>query len=173
VKSGNVKIFRPRPRRARFHLRPELVAYVEQVADELLKRSKLPLGSAPSDVARALGHAIQWDPTIGSSAHLDPLNQSIILAPTPWRCRAELSIGHELMHAYGPKLHRAGVSHEECEAACDRGAAALLMPRAEFMASGEACDWNVEQLRQRWFHASRTALVRRIAELRPAARRAA
>lgn len=77
--------------------------------------------------------------------------------------RREFTTAHELMEANLPL----GIPPEVKEAWCDRGAAALMMPEAAFLESGNSCGWDLEALRTWWPHCSWNALVRRIADLVP------
>lgn len=77
--------------------------------------------------------------------------------------RQEFTIAHELMEANVPQR----VPAEIKEQWCDRGAAALMMPRIAFLESGTASGWDLEVMRQWWPHCSWNALVKRITDLVP------
>lgn len=78
----------------------------------------------------------------------------------PWD---HYQVAHEIGHW---ALERAG--EPDSEAGADYLACALLLPRAAFEADLRATHWNPAELRQRYPSAAASAIVRRIAMLRPA-----
>lgn len=88
----------------------------------------------------------------------------ILLNPSGYGPRDEFTIGHELMELYIP---REWLSLPEAtkERLCDRGAAALILPRAEFLASVERHGRNVHALHREWPRASGQVIKARLLEL--------
>lgn len=76
--------------------------------------------------------------------------------------RRAFTVGHELLEANLPL----SVPARHKEQWCNRGAAALMMPRREFLESGTACGWRIDVLREWWLFCSEEALERRMEELR-------
>jgi len=135
----------------------------ERRAKDLLERSELRPGSAPSAIVRALGYSIYHAPKLppGVSGMCDPENSTILLAPCSYRPRWEFSCGHEALELNLPN----GIPAEHKEAYCDRGAAALAMPVDAFLKSGTACDWELRTLAAWWPFCSPLSILRRVTDL--------
>lgn len=87
----------------------------------------------------------------------------IRVAPTPYQPRREFTIGHELLELHLPALCVGQVR----EAACQRGAAALLLPAREFIDDWLRYRGQLPELRQHRPYASWEALASRSADLLP------
>lgn len=151
---------------SRSDLPHEVAASAERIAAKLLRRSELPPGSPATAIARSLGHTIEHVPRLPGEARggVDPETRAILLAPCAYQPRLELTTAHELCEMY---LRRGAVPKQWHEAACQRGAAALLMPRGAFVASANSCNLHVPTLAKFWPHCSREAILTRIADLFP------
>ena len=136
----------------------------EAIAGELLARSRMGPGSSMVRVALALGYEVAArqlpDGIAGASARGC---RWIFVAPSGYRPRDEFTIAHELMELHIPRsvleLPRATK-----ERFCDRGAAALLLPRGAFLRSLTQHGWEIEQQRQRWPLVSGRVIEARIYE---------
>jgi Zn-dependent peptidase ImmA (M78 family) len=88
---------------------------------------------------------------------------AILYEESGYRPRDEFTVAHELMELHLPRpvleLPRAVK-----ERFCDRGAAALLLPRGAFLRSLKEFGWNVEDQRQRWPYVSARVIAARIDE---------
>lgn len=116
-------------------------------------------------MARALGHTIEWAPQLTgfASGMVHPITCAILLAPCNYRPRVQLTIAHEMIEHYLPSK----LDLRWHEAACQRGAAALLMPREQFIASAVSAQLRLPDLCRAWPHASREAVLSRVADLFP------
>lgn len=72
-------------------------------------------------------------------------------------------MAHELAEHYTPRR----VEPEWHEAFCDRIAAALMMPRKQFIMSARCCNLRLPPLRGLWPNCSREAIISRISNLFP------
>ena len=90
-----------------------------------------------------------------------PGHQVVDIAERCYDAADEFAVAHEIVELHIPKL---GALHEDF---VDRAAAALLMPRTEFLASVAQCLFDVAAVRRQWHWASFTAIIWRIAELCP------
>jgi len=89
-----------------------------------------------------------------------PDRRKIVLSPSGYGPRDEQSIAHELI-----ELHVGRLSECDHEAFCQRGGAALLLPRQQFMASALEAGFQVPALRRKWRFASWEVIARRISDL--------
>lgn len=99
----------------------------------------------------------------GDLARLHPITCAILIAPCAYEPRVQASVAHELAEFYQPTR----LDPEWHEAFCDRVAAALLMPREAFIESARACGLSLHALCRAWPHASREAILTRVADLFP------
>lgn len=102
----------------------------------------------------------------GTSIRGEPL---IVVRPECYRPREEFAVGHELLELHLPRCLLDVLEQEAKERVCNRGAAALLLPRQPFMSSLAAARWDLAELRRRLPWASWAAIATRIVDLVPGA----
>jgi len=153
-------------------LRSDVAGVAEVAAGALLERCKLPAGTSATAIAHHLGFRLEHTQKLPGSARASCIKGEpgtfelcgiIWLVAGQDRRDDEASIAHELGHTYGAEDHDGG--WPQIEAACERFAEALLMPRAEFIASAESCRWSVDALSRKWRHAPRAAIEQRIRDV--------
>lgn len=135
----------------------------ESLAGELREQSGLSEGAPPSLVARALGYQVIMCPLPGCLGGSMPGSNKILVSPSGYRPRDELTVAHELAElALEDKVH--GPNHERF---CQRVAAAIILPRSVFVSSVIDCAWDLSALRRRWRYASWETIALRMADLLP------
>ena len=80
--------------------------------------------------------------------------------------RDEFTRAHEVMELFAPPDIRAA-SSESKERFCDKGAAALLLPRRQFLFSLHATGWDLPKLKRRWPWSSWATIASRLHDLVP------
>lgn len=145
---------------------PDHLELAERTAQAALDACGLCSGGWPAEVAETLGFRIQEEPGLvplrirGSSW---PGSGVVLLSPALAERQRGFVTLHEMGHCY---LHDR-VAPEVLEEACDRFAAALLLPAPSFRHSVGKLGADLVALRKRWPWASWDALGRRLAELYP------
>jgi Zn-dependent peptidase ImmA (M78 family) len=119
------------------------------------------------DLAAKLGHEVE---ELRVKARVRGLciraQRRLLVAPSGYAPRDEFTLAHEMMELYLPREWLELPEHTK-ELLCDRGAAALLLPRKAFLESLERHGWNVEDQRRLWPHVSATVIEARINECLP------
>lgn len=93
----------------------------------------------------------------------------IVISPSGYAARDEFTLAHELMELHIPSSWRRDLPKEVKEAACDRGAAALLLPAQAFTASVNKVGVDLPALRRAWPNASWSTLAKRLVDIEEAA----
>jgi len=90
-------------------------------------------------------------------------DRTVIIHPSGYPPREQFSLAHELIEINIPSgwLMR----DEVLDKFCDRGAAALLLPSAEFLCSLHGTGWDLAELRRRWPWASWALIASRLQDL--------
>ena len=136
----------------------------EKIGAKIREKSKVGPHAPPSAIALALSRPVRVRPIPGKRQALTiPGEPHILISPElDYWPRREFSVAHELaeseLQEKSPKIH---------EAFCDRIAAAILLPRPEFLSSLVTHALDMRELRQLWPWASWSAMARRITELMP------
>jgi hypothetical protein len=126
----------------------------------------------PEELARSLGYAVERDhlPN-GDLAWSFPRWRKIVLSPSGYEPRDAVSIAHELIELELPRRLEPRKFHE---AFCQRGAAALILPRESFLRIAVAERWDLAALRRRFRRlASWELLATRAVDLVPGSAAAA
>lgn len=98
----------------------------------------------------------------------------VLLVPSGYHPRDEFTIAHEIIESFFPsEWNRYAATEEDKERACDRGAAALLLPAAEFHRSVTELRHELPALRRRWRNASWDVIARRLVDVGAASTAAA
>jgi len=142
-----------------------LMQAAENLADELLQRSRVLPGETLRKCAERIGVRIVEKRLPGASLGVAIASlRTIVLSSSGYGARDEFTIAHELM-----ELHIPGSWHdlppEMKESACDRGAAALLLPAAAFRSTVAELGLDLPRLRRRWRHASWGTIGRRLVDV--------
>ena len=143
-----------------------LACAAEAIADDLLRRARTRVGESLRVAAKRLGVDVeehQLDPGVHGAAIIR--FRSIVLSPSGYTARDEFTLAHELMELHIPGSWRRDLPKATKEAACDRGAAALLLPAAAFKQSVAELGANLPPLRRRWAHASWSTIARRMVDV--------
>jgi hypothetical protein len=177
--------------------REELAAGLDAVVDELLREAGLTRPPVDAfALARALRIAVAWDdrqdgraryvrlgdlsavtPTMQAwcpvTSTLDRPRAAILLRPDPRFERQHWAVAHEIgEHVAYRVFARWGVDPRETapnarEQVANSLAGRLLLPTVWFEADGCACDWDLVELKTRYFTASHELIARRMLECRP------
>ena len=139
-------------------------------AGAVVEQPDLPPNAPGERIARILGYQVKLtdrlppnvDGTWRKPSEAQPYNE-IYLARRITLQRRSFTAAHELLHALAP----ADLVGGDLEAWCNRGAAAVLMPREPFLHSGVACGWNLRVLTGWWPYCAPLALLRRMTDLLP------
>lgn len=142
-----------------------VAAEAERLAAKLLARASLPAEASPLELASVLGHPVDFVDALPGNARggRDPETCEILIVRSPYHRRVALTIAHELIEHYVPSR----LEEQWHEPFCQRGAAALLMPREAFAASAIACDLRLPALKAYWPGCSLEAILTRVADLFP------
>lgn len=121
-------------------------------------------------VAAALGCRVQWVHPLEVPEDFRgacrPKTRTIFVARSSYQPRNEFSQAHEIAELHIPRAVRELPAALK-ERYCNRVAAALLLPREQFLACIRSSDWNLPGLRRRWPLASWGAIASRLADLVP------
>lgn len=98
---------------------------------------------------------------------------SVVFSPSGYEPRDEFTIAHELAELHIPRAWREDLPIEDKERLCNRVAAAMLLPPAEFLEAVSQQRWSLRALRNTFPRASCEAIVTRIVDLSPASQAAA
>ena len=142
----------------------------EAIAEELLQRSRSSLGCSMREIAGRLGvelHVHDLPAAIAGMAIRE--RRAILLSPTGYAARDEFTLAHELMELHIPQSWIDEMPRATKEELCDRGAAALLLPKASFRASIDDLGLDLPRLRRRWRNASWATIARRLVDVGVAA----
>lgn len=123
----------------------------------------LPPNASGEEIAKAHGYRVAIDSTLPSpwGGHIDVDERVIWVKPAQTPAKLHFVILHELSHSYLSHLKRG----RPLEACCQRGAAALMMPKDPFLEDCRETGRDIKEMSIRWPNSSREALVARIAEL--------
>lgn len=135
------------------------LAAAEQVAASLRRRSKARLHEPMADVAARLGWPVVVDEDLERPGLVF---DGTIYVQAGYQPRVDFTIAHELMEAHLPKQIR-------CEATCNRGAAAMLLPWRTYLRDLLRHQLDLPALKRSYPRASFSALARRLADLSPGA----
>lgn len=109
----------------------------------------------------------ELDPGVDGAAIL--AFRSIVLSPSGYAARDEFTLAHELMELHIPSTWRSDLPKAMKEAACDRGAAALVLPFAAFISSVNKLGVDLPALRRTWPNASWSTIAKRLVDTDQAA----
>jgi hypothetical protein len=140
---------------------------VERLAEELRRRVGLTDEAPPSAVAEALGHrvVVTEDLPPWTHAHCVVGERVIVVSAFAYVPRRERAIAHELL-----ELHlQDWLDGDDLEQAAQRGAAALLVPAREFVASIVPYRLDLMKMREAFPWASCEVIGRRFVDLLPQA----
>lgn len=141
------------------------------MGNELRARARAELGAPMERVAASLGCRVRWvhpyEVPEGFRAACRPRTRTIFVARSSYQPRNEFSQAHEIAELYLPRVLRETLPGHMKETFCNRVAAALLLPRQQFLFSLHGVGWDLAELRKRWPWASWGALSSRIADLVP------
>jgi hypothetical protein len=118
------------------------------------------------DVARRLSVDVARIYLPGVRGAASPEERLIVFTPSGYPPRDEFTVAHELMELHMP-TPVAQLQPAERERFCDRGAAALLLPRQQFLFTSRVARGELPELRRRWPWASWGAIASRFVDLVP------
>jgi IrrE N-terminal-like domain len=165
--SATVPLTSPRRTSSSTCLPASLALAAEAIAAELRARGRLELNDSMRVLAARLGVSIHEHPVRGLAGVAVRSAHAVLLSPSGYAPRDEFTLAHELMELYLPSQWRRALPEKLKERACDRGAAALLLPRQQFLFSLHGTGWDLPALRRRWPTASWGAIAARLVDLVP------
>lgn len=118
------------------------------------------------DVARLLDIEVIFDQHIDIRGFTNPKQPRIWVKDGERDVRMEHACAHELGHHHVGAVDRLG-RKDLLESACDRFAAALLLPAKEFASSARQLDLDPLALAKAWPFSSPEAIARRLGEVVP------
>lgn len=159
----------------------QLQCVVEEVAGQLLGDGQI--DAPPVDafqLAERLGLVVArdgWGATRGRFLRISgdgcPAQPTILLADDPRAERRHWALAHEIGESVAWRVFDA-LGIDPCEApaaarehAANRLAGCLLLPRCWLMSAGEACDWDLFELKRAFDTASHELVARRMLEMPP------
>jgi len=137
----------------------------ELAADEVRRSLGLTGPASPFDVAARLGLVVEEDKAFRPRGFTCPTDgdRVIWLRSGDRTTRTCYALAHEIGHWHVYDQNR----EDLLERLCDRFAASLLMPRAEFVASSRDAGFDLWKLQKVWRFSSLEAIARRMGEAVP------
>jgi hypothetical protein len=139
---------------------------VEEAAASLARLFNLLPNEAPELLAARIGYVVIRDPLLPVSIRGMSADRTIWIRPDSYAPREHFACAHEVGELVLPFDLASGAVRE---LACQRFAAALLLPEPEFADSLFRCRLDVLELRRVWQLASHQAILHRISDLTPSA----
>lgn len=138
----------------------------EALAAELRTRARCEIGAPIAQLASRLSVDVAAVHLPGVRGAASAEERLIVYSPSGYAPRDEFTIAHELMelHVPAPVAQLGAAVREQF---CDRGAAALILPRQQFLFSLHGVGFELPALRRRWPLASWGAIAARLVDLVP------
>jgi Zn-dependent peptidase ImmA (M78 family) len=146
-----------------------LARAAEEIAAELRVRARLEDGDSMRVLAARLNVAVHEQVLLSLNGKAARAAHAVILSPSGYEPRDEFTLAHELAELHLPAAWRSTLSEELKERACNRIAAALLLPPRPFLWALHESDWQVPAVRRRFPLVSYETVATRIVDLKPGA----